>query len=121
MRAAAAEAAAEVDEYRAMRASRLNSSTPEAAATLERLCVLSRCCCNARVRFFGLQRAGRAARPPPHFAARPLSPPARRRRVTADTDAGLAALDAEFMRNKDLVIGMLLQMVLSIENPFSAK
>lgn len=46
---------------------------------------------------------------------------ARRRRVTADTDAGLAALDAEFMRNKDLVIGMLLQMVLSIENPFAAK
>jgi hypothetical protein len=39
--------------------------------------------------------------------------------VTADTDAGLAALDAEFMRNKDLVIGMLLQMVLSIENPFA--
>ena len=39
MRAAAAEAAAEVEEYRAMRALRLNSSTPEAAATLERLCV----------------------------------------------------------------------------------
>ena len=70
--------------------------------------------------FFGLQRAARGSTTAAFCCASSLAP-ARRRRVTADTDAGLAALDAEFMRNKDLVIGMLLQMVLSIENPFAAK
>ena len=81
MRAAAAEAAAEVEEYRATRTARLHShgATPEAAATAERL-----------------------------------------RRVAAETDAALAALDAEYARNKDLVIGMLLQIVLSVEHPFAA-
>ena len=39
--------------------------------------------------------------------------------MTTDTDTKLAELDAEYANNKDLVIGMLLQMVLSIENPFS--
>ena len=45
----------------------------------------------------------------------------RLRRVTADTDSKLSELETEYANNKDLVIGMLLQMVLSIDNPFTSK
>ncbi len=43
------------------------------------------------------------------------------RRVTGETEQKLAGLEAEYTRNKDLVAGMLLQVVLSIDNPFAAK
>jgi hypothetical protein len=41
--------------------------------------------------------------------------------VTVETDQRLGALEAEYQRNKELVAGMLLQIVLSIDNPYTPK
>ena len=41
------------------------------------------------------------------------------RRVQAETERSLASLDAEYQRNKDLVTGMLLKVVMSIDNPYA--
>ena len=40
-------------------------------------------------------------------------------RVTEQTDKTIAALSAEYGKNKEQVIQMLMQVVMQIENPFS--
>ena len=41
--------------------------------------------------------------------------------LTAETTAKIALLDGEYAQTKDAVVGMLLQVVLNIDNPFAAK
>ena len=120
LRQAAAEAAKEVEEYRAMRAHKLLQGTSE---------VRSRACGCGCVRVCRRTRAAHRRSHRPRLPTRPPPPPSsfqsaalvdKVRRVTAETDARLASLDAEYARNRDVVIGVLLQVVLSIENPFAA-
>jgi len=56
-----------------------------------------------------------------HFHLQAEALISRVRRVTVETDQRLGALEAEYQRNKELVAGMLLQIVLSIDNPYTPK
>jgi Vacuolar (H+)-ATPase G subunit len=40
------------------------------------------------------------------------------RRITSETDRSIKLLEEEYQKNKDIVTGMLLQVVLNIDNPF---
>jgi V-type H+-transporting ATPase subunit G len=42
-------------------------------------------------------------------------------RLAADTDRKIASLTAEYERNKEPVLQMLMQVVMNIENPYGAK
>jgi hypothetical protein len=57
----------------------------------------------------------------PHLHLQAEALISRVRRVTVETDQRLGALEAEYQRNKELVAGMLLQIVLSIDNPYTPK
>lgn len=46
---------------------------------------------------------------------------ARVRRTIAETEGRLRVLDDEYARNKDGVIGVMLQIVLNIENTYATK
>ena len=128
LRQAAAEAAKEVEEYRTMRAHKLQQGTSEVrrrrVVSAGRLCALQRGRCRRcrRVRARALLGSPTLRRPAPRPPARLLQSLAlvdKVRRVTAETDAKLSALDSEYSRNRDVVIGVLLQIVLSIENPYT--
>jgi hypothetical protein len=41
--------------------------------------------------------------------------------VTRDTSSQIQQLDAEYTRNKEVVVGMLLQVVTSIDNPYTGQ
>ena len=40
------------------------------------------------------------------------------RQITSETDRSIKLLEDEYHKNKDIVTGMLLQVVLNIDNPF---
>lgn len=111
MRAATAEAAREVAEFKAMREAQLRRESPEVRLHQALPRAGTRCRCHWLT----------VCAVDSHIL---LQAEALRRRsdaVKAATEAKLVALEAEYARNKDLVTGMLLQVVLSIDNPYARK
>lgn len=86
-------------------------------ASLRRQCTLAHPLLPRHTATAPARRRHRLALPP----AQSLALVDKVRRVTAETDQKLLALDSEYQANKDVVIGMLLQVVLSIDNPFHKK